>query len=397
MQIETYQNSQLFKTTREVKKWGRDWIVVNGVPIVEGVLKNVFVPMSEFGAFVKDWNDVPLVLRHPDPSKNDGAAKTPDVDVPVIGRFYNAKLDEANKRLIGEFWLDKVVLDSLDDGKSILNAIKNNRQVEVSTGYHAMIELKSGKHGDKKYSGIHRNLHPDHIAILPDQTGACSVKDGCGINRNSADAETIINSCQCQKGNSAMKNNLDPIREETVFHINMSSKGMSLDEQAQAIREAFRESVRPKTANIANPSIKLDGAWVRDVYSDHVIAEMGGKLYRAEFTRTEDGSITFNARNTWQEVVFKKSYVDVQNMAGNLPAKAAKVYESVFKSAKDDGDDDATAGKKAWGAVKKAGWRKVGEEWKMESNSSEYVLAKLFSAAGYKTIIVNSSNTSEDK
>lgn len=192
MTLQNYTNSQLFNTFHEEAKWGRNWLVVKGVPIVEGVLKNYFVPATEFGAFAHDWNDVPLVLRHP--SMNGGTAKTPNVDVPVIGRFYNALMD--GTRLTGEFWLDKDALAESEDGQKILSAIKNNKKIEVSTGYHAQIDNIAGDYNLKHYVGIHRNLHPDHIAILPDVPGACSIADGCGLNRNDS---VICNDCPCKE------------------------------------------------------------------------------------------------------------------------------------------------------------------------------------------------------
>lgn len=171
-------------THEEVTKGDKTYLVVRGVPIVEGVLKNNFVPLDEFGAFAHDWNGVPLVLRHP--TENGGSAKHPDVDVQVLGNFYKASVDQTGRRLVGEFWLDKLALASTDEGKELMQKILRNQQIEVSTGYHAHTINEQGSHKTKQYSGIHRNIHPDHIAILPDITGACSIADGCGMNRNDA-------------------------------------------------------------------------------------------------------------------------------------------------------------------------------------------------------------------
>lgn len=43
---------------------------------------------------------------------------------------------------------------------------------------------------------------------------------------------------------------------------------------------------------------------------------------------------------------------------GNLPESATKLWESVYEASKDAGDDESKAAKKAWGAVKNAGWHK---------------------------------------
>src|SRR3990172_8663991 len=45
--------------------------------------------------------------------------------------------------------------------------------------------MNPGFFNGKQYHTIHRNPKRDHIAIFPyDQLGACSIQDGCGLNRN---------------------------------------------------------------------------------------------------------------------------------------------------------------------------------------------------------------------
>lgn len=252
-QLHTISNINPFATHRTESKDGREFLVVRGVPIVEGVLNNYFVSMDEFGAFTHDWNGVPLVLRHP--KHNNGSARVPKPDVPVIGAFYGAMLDTSNRRLIGEYWFDKQLLLSTPEGEQIHNDILAGKVAETSTGYFAAIEQASGTLRGKSYVGIQKNIHPDHIAILPDEKGACSALDGCGVNRNSSVFANCAG-CPCQKGNAMQA-----------------------------------------------------------------------------------------------------------NTTGDLPKQAKDLWESVYKKAKKDGDDEETAAKKAWGACKRAGWKKDGGEW----------------------------------
>lgn len=53
---------------------------------------------------------------------------------------------------------------------------------------------------------------------------------------------------------------------------------------------------------------------------------------------------------------------------GNLPSSAKKVWESVYKEAKASGDSQEVAAKKAWSAVKSAGWRKIDGQWAKKSD-----------------------------
>lgn len=193
-QLITFIANLVFTTHQEVQKNGKTWLVVNGVPIVEGVLNGHLVPMDEFGAFAHDWNDISLVMRHP--QTNEGTAKVPNSDVPNVGRFYRANLDKERRALTGEFWFNKDDLLATPDGKEVYDRIIANGMIEVSTGYFAQTEMTIGKFHDTPYIGIHRNIHPDHIAVLPNERGACSVTDGCGINRNTSIVQNCGQGCE---------------------------------------------------------------------------------------------------------------------------------------------------------------------------------------------------------
>lgn len=335
-------------TWREETRDGKKFLVVNGVAVVEGVLKNYLVPFSEFGAFAPDWNDVPLVIRHP--KQNGGSARTTNPDVPVVGRFYNAKLDQAGKRLVGEFWLDQGELLKTPEGKTIANSIKAGKRIEVSTGYFAAIEQAPGQHNGVNYVGIHRSLHPDHIAILPDQLGACSIVNGCGLNRNDADSpEICLNACPCKKDGA-----MSVFNAETIVHL--KGEPQSLTQQLSDIRDAFMTAAKAGTPMGSEPP----GYWLREIFTDHVIVETSKGLMKASYS-IDGGKYTFDNANQWEPVKVKVSYV--ANMVGNAPDKMKRMFEQVYQSARDNGDDEETASKKAYGACKKSGWHKKGDTW----------------------------------
>lgn len=63
---------------------------------------------------------------------------------------------------------------------------------------------------------------------------------------------------------------------------------------------------------------------------------------------------------------------------GNLPSEAKKLYESVYKQYRDKGMSEEEAAKRAWGAVKNAGYSK-GEDgkWHKKADLSEFSLVML--------------------
>lgn len=61
---------------------------------------------------------------------------------------------------------------------------------------------------------------------------------------------------------------------------------------------------------------------------------------------------------------------------GSLPSEGKKIWEKVYKDAKAAGDDEEKAAKKAWGAVRQAGWSKDEEgKWKKKADVVEFSLA----------------------
>lgn len=189
---------------REMKD-GKEFLVVPGVPVQEQVMNNYLVPADEIAHFAAAWNGSPITLRHP--KQNNGSANVPIPDVPIIGRFYNAEFD--GKRLTGEYWFEDQALQA--QAPIIRNRILAGDAIETSTGYWADEEAIPGTFDNRSYELIHRNLRPDHIAVLPDEIGACSMSDGCGVNRNCADANCPMGD-QCpmkkpMKGKTAMTMN----------------------------------------------------------------------------------------------------------------------------------------------------------------------------------------------
>ena len=71
-------SNAMFDTHWETQLDGRDYIVVKGVPLVEGVLNGRFVSAEEFGDFVKDWDDIPVVMRHPGGEGRGARGHEPD-------------------------------------------------------------------------------------------------------------------------------------------------------------------------------------------------------------------------------------------------------------------------------------------------------------------------------
>lgn len=166
---------------------GREYAVAPAVLIKEGVLNGQFVPSEEIAAFVDAWNGRPIPVRHPQVNGEFVSANSPTVlETSAIGSLFGAMMDGG--KLKGELWIDTAKAAVVGgDALTLLARMDAGQTVELSTAYYCDVEATSGYHKGTFFEGIQRNLRPDHVALLPDEVGACSVADGCGAPRVNAE------------------------------------------------------------------------------------------------------------------------------------------------------------------------------------------------------------------
>lgn len=172
---------------RRAKLHGKDYLVTSLTLIVPGVLNgsqgSLYYPPEEIQRNVQMWANVPIVVNHPADANGNGiSARDPDVlNRQGIGFVFKPRYD---KKLVAEGWFDIEATKRVDN--RILIALQNGAKGELSTGLFTDNEKAPAlsHHKGKPYQFVARNYRPDHLAILPDQIGACSVTDGCGINVN---------------------------------------------------------------------------------------------------------------------------------------------------------------------------------------------------------------------
>ncbi len=169
-------------TVREVTRKGKRYLVAPTVALRSGVLNGEFVPADEVAKYADAWNGRPVPLGHP---KQDGqaiSANSMDLWDETPAMFWGATVD--GDALKGEIWIDIAKAEKVGgQATQLLQRLRNNEAIDVSTGYFRDFIESPGTHDGKAYSGIARNLRPDHIAILLNETGACSWADGCGVPR----------------------------------------------------------------------------------------------------------------------------------------------------------------------------------------------------------------------
>ncbi len=173
---------------------GRKHFVVPVVMAVEGVLNGsrgpLFYSADELRLSVPHWNGRPVVVYHPDMRFNCAAGDPEVFTQQRVGTIFNARFDAKARALKAEAWLDADRLAIVD--WRVLNAVRRGEMMEVSTGLHTENDEAAGSFAGKRYTGIARNYRPDHLAILPDLRGACSIDDGAGLCRNEIGEEPLL-------------------------------------------------------------------------------------------------------------------------------------------------------------------------------------------------------------
>lgn len=173
---------------------GRKHLVVPVVMAVEGVLngsRGAFLyPADELRRSVPHWNGRPVVVYHPDMRFNCAAGHAEVFTQQRVGTIFNTRFDSKAKALKAEAWLDPDRLAAVD--LRVFNTVSKGEVMEVSTGVYTENGGEPGTFAGKRYEAVARDYRPDHLAILPDQVGACSIADGAGLCRNEIGEEPLL-------------------------------------------------------------------------------------------------------------------------------------------------------------------------------------------------------------
>lgn len=161
---------------------GRPYLVAPLRLIVPGVLNGsngpLLYPPEEVARDPAAWDGVPLLAYHP---RGGGSAGGPGVYAEQgVGHVRNPRV--SGGALDADGWFDEGRVRRVEP--RVYAALLAGEPVELSTGLYTRNEpaLPGAAHADgRAYTHVARDYRPDHVAVLPDQAGACSIRDGCGV------------------------------------------------------------------------------------------------------------------------------------------------------------------------------------------------------------------------
>ena len=159
--------------------------VVPVVMMVEGVHNGsggrTYHSSQELSNSVELWQNVPVTIHHPVIGDEFVSVHEDGIkEQYVVGYVSEAIMKDT--KLTATLKLNCEKLNQLSP--ETVQSIQNGNIMEVSIGVFTDTEEKEGEWNGETYERIAHNHRPDHLALLPGEVGACSVKDGCGLRVN---------------------------------------------------------------------------------------------------------------------------------------------------------------------------------------------------------------------
>lgn len=319
------------------------------VGVHNGSQGELFYPEDELSSGPQKWDHKPIVVNHPQINGRGISACDPDViNSRKIGILLKTRYENGLK---AEAWIDEEKANKVDS-RVVENILAGN-PMEVSTGLFTENEIKEGVWNEESYVAIARNHVPDHLAILPDEVGSCSLADGAGLlvnaekeldkmnqddlksllklvynkieqedqikeeenvvgNEKSKIVDYLCSNCKTVRGLSVNAEEPENCKvcDEELFKLSdneLVDNEMSFDEIRSAVRQKIEENLGIE---------ENEDSWVflMEEYPTYVIYEYEARLYIQSYSRNND-EVTLEGEPV--EVERVAYYEPVQNINSN--------------------------------------------------------------------------------
>ena len=316
------------ETTKKIERKlfeGVEHLIVPVVGAKEMVMNGYFYPANEFKDWIETWEGVPVPINHPKQNNVAISARSPRIqELTSVGHFFDVEFTQ-NNELKGNLYINIEKVKKLN-AEYIIEQFEKGEIMEVSTGLYSNIENVSGEYNGQKYEGIVRHIRPDHLALLPNETGACSIADGCGAGiKNDCQCNDSLSSCGCENEN---KNSLVEKVKEALSVINLKKY---LDNYSH---KEMQKNIYDELSKMYQEHI-----YIIDMYEDVVIFEKNNdrKIYKQSY-KYETEKDQYVLGDDAVEVVQKTNYVEKNKggiyMENTTEIKTNEVVEEVVEEVK---------------------------------------------------------------
>ncbi|MEX5870548.1 DUF2213 domain-containing protein [Providencia hangzhouensis] len=311
---------------------GDEHIVIRGVvPVIDDVVMNGgLYPASEINSSFKSMEGRQCPYGHPKIGTDYVSADMPRaVNQYHIGAWAeNVRKD--GEKVIMDVKVNRRFADGCEKGKEFLSRIddiiagNSSDPIHVSTGLLLQREQNKGKSKGKAYTWVARNMHFDHIAILPaSEPGAATPEDGVGMFVNSEGEKLETETAELIDAANCTQEGL--FNKAKFFFANNS---FSFEDIYSALRAALR-----------NASSGDDWPYPEMVWPDKFIYYKSGKTYQQKYLMNDDGDAELVGEPI--EVVRKPTEYEVKTNKETNPMKEIITNALKAKGIEIEGKSDA--------------------------------------------------------
>lgn len=188
---------------KRVEEDGEEYLVHDVVAQKEGVyyypdpqggVMREFVPAEELIDASEETNEEPVLIKHPEaPEGTPKLTTNPRANYTEVGSWRDIGPTDDEEGVGGRVFIR---LNEVGEHDGLLRKyLKQINQFgfgEVSTGYDIQEAVpETGRHNGREYDATQRGHRFDHLALLPEEQGDCSIEDGCGLGRANQDEQTF--------------------------------------------------------------------------------------------------------------------------------------------------------------------------------------------------------------
>lgn len=222
---------------RREKRNGRDVVIVPSATLPDGVIMNkIKYPADEIEKGFMTLNDTLAPFGHPTVNGDFVSASHPTgLAVSYIGA-HNENVRREKGRVLIDKVIDVEVANQSPNGKAVMAAIDAGRPVHTSTGLMCSLDEPDGD----DHEHIARNMYFDHDAILLNEEGAATPKQGVGMMVNGKQID-VINSTFSEDADRQ----LDWALRDVARAMEAKDKASLLERIKTALTEAFSPEREP--------------------------------------------------------------------------------------------------------------------------------------------------------
>ncbi|WP_312330351.1 DUF2213 domain-containing protein [Atlantibacter hermannii] len=291
---------------------GKPHIVVRGItPVVDDIVMNrKLYPAAEIEKAYKTLERNPMPLGHPKVDGKHVSAR----DVRAVNEYHVGawlqNVSHKDGKVKGDMYVNRQYAESSEKGKRLINRLDemiagtNSEPIHISTGLLYSGIAANGESKGKKYNEIATNMMFDHVAVLLDEPGAGTPKEGVGIFVNSEGEEQQIEVARLADGIDCTRDGL--LNKTRFFFTNASN--FSFDDIQRAISEKLRDG-------------RSDDNWLwpESVWPDTFVYRDDSRYFKQKYIIDDDGKAQFVGEPV--EVVRKQPEYEIKTNGENDPMK----------------------------------------------------------------------------